>query len=137
LQLERPSENEPVRRYASVGSTLFSAIVNMCVEPGKMCMSEMSAIDAKGGLGLAAANNILPLEYDKKVRRGAVFGNEPSYVAALCTIEDSAGADAGTQRVPVLDTARLTGAGLPRPPFTPFRFSPASSSDAARPLSHS
>jgi cytochrome o ubiquinol oxidase subunit 2 len=137
LQLERPSENEPVRRYASVGSTLFSEIVNMCVEPGKMCMSEMTAIDAKGGLGLAAANNILPLEYDKKVRRGAVFGNEPSYVAALCAIEDPAGADARTQPVPVLDTARLTGAGLPRPPFTPFRFSPASSSDAARPLSHS
>src|SRR5260370_1337609 len=134
LQLERPSENEPVRRYASVDATLFNAILNMCVEPNKMCMSEMSAIDAKGGLGLAAANNILPLEYDKKVRRGAVFGNEPSYVAALCTIEDPAGVEAGTRPVAVLDTARLTGAGLPRPPLTPLRFPPASSSDPARPL---
>src|SRR5258708_37476256 len=46
LQLERPSENEPIRRYASVNATLFNAILNMCVEPNKMCMTEMSAIYA-------------------------------------------------------------------------------------------
>jgi cytochrome o ubiquinol oxidase subunit II len=130
LQLERPSENEPVRRYASVDSTLFNAIVNMCVEPHKMCMSEMSAIDAKGGLGLAAANNILPLEYDKNIRRGAVFGDAPSYVARLCTIDEPAGTGVETQ-LPPSDTSRLTGAGLPRPPLTPFRFSPGSSPAAA------
>src|ERR1700694_2538805 len=90
LHLEQPSENEPVRRYAGVDATLFNAILNLCVEPNKMCMSDMSAIDAKGGLGLAAANNILPLalEYDKNARRGAVFGDEPSYVASLCTIDE-------------------------------------------------
>jgi cytochrome o ubiquinol oxidase subunit II len=139
LQLEKPSENEPVRRYASVDPGLFNAILNMCVEQGKMCMNEMAAIDARGGLGLAAANNILPLEYDKHGRRGAVFGNAPSYVASLCTVDDPAGADVGPQPAPVLGAPRLTGAGLPRPPFTPFRFSPSSSdaADAARVLSHS
>ena len=139
LQLEQPSENEPVRRYASVDATLFNAILNLCVEPNKMCMSEMSAIDAKGGLGLAAANNILPLalEYDKNARRGAVFGDEPSYVASLCTIDEPAGTGVATRLVPPPDTSRLTGAGLPRPPFTPFRFSPASLPGAERRLSNS
>ena len=137
LQLERPSENEPVRRYASVDSTLFNAIVNLCVEPNKMCMSEMSAIDAKGGLGLAAANDILPLEYDKNTRRGAVFGDDPSYVARLCTIDQPAGPGVETPLMHQPETLRLTGAGLPRPPFTPFRLSPASSAGAARRLSNS
>jgi cytochrome o ubiquinol oxidase subunit II len=137
LQLERPSENEPVRRYASVDATLFNAIINMCVEPNKMCMSEMSAIDAKGGLGLAAANNTLPLEYDKNVRRGAVFGNEPSYVARLCTIDERAGMGMERPLVPPPATSRLTGAGLPPPPFTALRFSPVSLPGAARRLSNS
>jgi cytochrome o ubiquinol oxidase subunit 2 len=109
----------------------------MCVEPNKMCMSEMSAIDAKGGLGLAAANNILPLTYDKNTRRGAVFGDDPSYVARLCTIDEPAGPGVETPLVPPRDTSRLTGAGLPPPPLTPFRFLPASLQGAERRLSSS
>jgi cytochrome o ubiquinol oxidase subunit 2 len=86
LQLERPSLNDPVRHYASVDPDLYRAILNMCVEPGKMCESDMMTIDEKGGLGLAGIRNTLPLTYDDKhARRGAVFGAEPSYVAALCT----------------------------------------------------
>lgn len=46
LALERPSENEPVRRYAAVDPGLYDAILNRCVEPGKMCMNHMMAIDA-------------------------------------------------------------------------------------------
>jgi cytochrome o ubiquinol oxidase subunit II len=137
LALERPSENEPVRRYASADSSLFSAIVNMCVEPGKMCMSEMSAIDAKGGLGLAGVSNILPLQYDKSARRGAVFGDEPSYVAGLCAISEAAELNVSTPPVSPHGASRLIGAGLPRPRFTPFRSSHASSPSAARWLSNS
>ena len=48
LQLARPSENEPRRRYARVDADLYQAILNLCVEPGKMCMSDMMAQDAKG-----------------------------------------------------------------------------------------
>lgn len=83
LALERPSSNEPVRHYGSVDHDLFKLIVNMCVETGKMCTSEMMAIDAKGGLGREGLNNTLPLAYDKYARRGAVFGPEPTYVAGI------------------------------------------------------
>jgi cytochrome o ubiquinol oxidase subunit 2 len=91
LQLERPSENEPARRFASVEPKLFDHILNMCVEPGKMCLHEMMSIDAKGGLGLAGINNTLPLTYDKYARRGAVFGEPPRYVASICTPADPTG----------------------------------------------
>src|SRR5262249_50444493 len=76
LALERPSENEPVRKFGSVATDLYRAIVDMCVEPGKMCISDMAAIDAKGGLGMAGINNVLPLTYDKYARRGSVLGPE-------------------------------------------------------------
>ena len=52
LHLQQPSEKEPVHHYASVAPNLFDAIVNRCVEPGKMCMSQMMAVDARGGMGL-------------------------------------------------------------------------------------
>ncbi len=115
LQLKNPSENEPVRRYASVDATLFSAILNMCVEPGKMCMREMAAIDAKGGLGLAAVNNVLPLSYDKYARRGAVFGMKPSYVAGICTVPEKPDESADASPAPLLNASRLVGAGLALP----------------------
>ena len=51
LQLEKPSEREPVRRYASVAPDLYEAILNRCVASGQMCMNQMMAIDAGGGLG--------------------------------------------------------------------------------------
>jgi cytochrome o ubiquinol oxidase subunit II len=41
LQLAKPSEREPVRFFSSVEPQLYSAIVGMCVEPGKMCMQDM------------------------------------------------------------------------------------------------
>ena len=85
LVLERPSEDEPARGYATVAPDLYHATLNMCVEPGKMCMDEMMRIDAKGGMGVAGAYNVQPLAYDKYARRGAVLGADPSYVAALCT----------------------------------------------------
>ncbi|RDJ27728.1 ubiquinol oxidase subunit II [Bosea caraganae] len=122
LQLERPSENEPVRRYSGFDPKLFDAILNLCVEPGKMCMSEMMAVDAKGGLGLAGIANTLPLAYDKYTRRGAVFGAEPGYVASVCTIEE---AQALTTRAPAASarrqTAPIRGAGLPLPELSPRR----------------
>jgi cytochrome o ubiquinol oxidase subunit 2 len=124
LQLEKPSESDPVRRYNNVDLTLFKAIINLCVEPGKMCMSDMSAIDAKGGLGLANANNLVPLTYDKFARRGAVFGPGRSYVASLCTVEE-ARTQVESSAVPVLDISGLKGAGLPPPSFTPLRSPPS------------
>lgn len=120
LELEKPSENEPVRHYASVDPDLYGAILNLCVERGKMCMNEMMSIDAKGGLGLAGVRNTLPLQYDKLARRGAVFGNDPSYVASICTAEEAAAAARAASNAtptdwPSKDLSPLRGAGLLRP----------------------
>ncbi|TPK66814.1 ubiquinol oxidase subunit II [Mesorhizobium sp. B2-4-15] len=120
LELEKPSENEPVRHYASVDSDLYGAILNLCVERGKMCMNEMMSIDAKGGLGLAGVRNTLLLQYDKLARRGAIFGNDPSYVASICTAEEAAAAaraagDATPTNWSAKDLSPLRGAGLLRP----------------------
>jgi cytochrome o ubiquinol oxidase subunit 2 len=136
LVLERPSANEPVRRYRSVDGELFKAIVNMCVEPGKMCASEMMAIDAKGGLGREGLNNTLPLAYDKYARRGAVFGPEPTYVAGICSVDELKGQASREISAP-FDTAPLRGAGLKRPPFSPANPSSTSLLLGPRPKSDS
>ena len=119
LVLERPSANEPVRYYASVDSDLFRAILNMCVETGKMCMSEMMAIDARGGMGMAGVRNTLPLAYDKFAGRGAVFGAEPSFVAGgVCLPGDQVtrmAEDSSPTVLAPLDWTPLQGRGLERP----------------------
>jgi cytochrome o ubiquinol oxidase subunit II len=139
LKLEQPSENEPARSYASVESDLFNAIVNECVEPGKMCLSQMAAIDDKGGLGLAGIRNVFPLEYDKEARRGA-FGPQAGYVADLCDTQHPMGVSTSAAAPPATsspanaaNSAPLHGAGLPRPPFATFLTSPP----AQRPTSTS
>jgi cytochrome o ubiquinol oxidase subunit 2 len=40
MNLEKPSENTPVIRYASVMPGLFDKIVSMCVKPGTPCMAD-------------------------------------------------------------------------------------------------
>jgi len=136
LELERPSMNDPVRRYASVERELFNAVLNMCVEPGKMCMSEMTAIDAKGGLGLAGIENTLPLNYDKYARRGAVFGPERAYVLGACTTDTPGAQQARELRAPVNATP-VMGAGLTPPHLGHQRSSSTSFVPALRPKSDS
>jgi cytochrome o ubiquinol oxidase subunit 2 len=41
LELEKPSEREPVRRYAVVTSDLFDLVVNRCVDRKKLCVRHM------------------------------------------------------------------------------------------------
>ncbi|HVY13982.1 MAG TPA: ubiquinol oxidase subunit II [Rhodopila sp.] len=117
LRLERPSENEPAQSFASVDPTLYNTILNMCVEAGKMCLSEMSAIDARGGLGLQGIRSVLPLEHDKYARRGPDEGPPTSaYVLSPCSVQEAERAAAAP---PMLkgprDLAPLSGAGLSRP----------------------
>ncbi|MEF7612762.1 ubiquinol oxidase subunit II [Aquincola sp. MAHUQ-54] len=84
LELEKPSQREAVRRYASVADGLYDAIVNRCVEAGKMCMKHMMAIDAQGGLGLAGTTNIASAAWrDSELQR--------RYVEALCTPDNPTG----------------------------------------------
>ncbi|MES2452583.1 MAG: ubiquinol oxidase subunit II [Pseudomonadota bacterium] len=112
LKLERPSEQEPVRRFATVEAGLFDAVTNLCVEPGKMCMHDMMAIDARGGLGKAGLYNVRELAYDKFAGRGSgPFANR-NFVGAMCATPM-----APTLRAPLRpgSLAPLAGAGLPLP----------------------
>lgn len=117
LQLERPSENEPVRRFSPVDPALYQAILNMCVEQGKMCMNQMMSIDARGGLGMAGVYATAPLAYDKFARRGAAA----TYVASICTVEEEEAAFRAAREasrpglVTLRDPSPLRGAGLGRP----------------------
>ncbi len=108
LDLERPSENVPVSYFADVDPELFDAVVNMCVDPTKMCMKDMMAIDADGGLGLAGARNTLPVAAENRRGPGAVFGPRPSYVASIiCTTDNPGGivaSDLPRPSVPPVDT---------------------------------
>lgn len=113
LKLEKPSEREPVRRFAAVDRGLFNAIINLCVEPGKMCTHDMMALDARGGQGLASAANVRELAYDKFTPRGAgVMSGNGRYVAAYCADPKVA---ADQPLAPPVDPAPLVGAGLPAP----------------------
>lgn len=66
LEVEKPSQKEPVRLFNTVDPQLYEAILNMCVAPGKMCMSEMMHIDMKGGGGRESHANRKRLEYDTR-----------------------------------------------------------------------
>lgn len=113
LTLERPSENVPVHRYGAVEDGLYDAILNLCVTPGKMCTSEMSALDASGGLGLAGVTNVLPLTYDKYARRGSALGDLPDAVARLCALPKKV--SRWVESLPMFDATPVHGMGLTRP----------------------
>jgi cytochrome o ubiquinol oxidase subunit 2 len=115
LALEKPSENVPVQKFGNVDADLFHAILNMCVEPGKMCMDEMRSIDEKGGLGLAGARNVIGLEYDKYARRGAVLNPTKAYVASVCTKKNPKGIDVEPPATTQTDWKPVRGADLPKP----------------------
>ncbi|QWK81473.1 MULTISPECIES: ubiquinol oxidase subunit II [Brucella/Ochrobactrum group] len=66
LKLEKPSSREPVRYFGAVENGLFEAVLNMCVRPGQMCMSEMMHIDKMGGGGLESRQNKARLEHDNR-----------------------------------------------------------------------
>ncbi|MDF2637980.1 MAG: cytochrome o ubiquinol oxidase subunit [Novosphingobium lindaniclasticum] len=127
LQLEKPSEKVPVIRYASVAPDLYDAIVDMCVEPGKMCMSEMMALDARGGLGKAGIRNVEMLAYDKHGREAVAKANanpnaaiqrELAWVRALCRQMPGTAPD-NTVKAPT-NLRSLTGAGMAAPQSLPL-----------------
>ncbi len=88
MKLEVPSEREPVRHYATVDADLYNAILNRCVDRNKMCMSQMMAIDADGGLGKPGAYNVAtvaPWQPDNINSTKRTYGK---YVTAMCTTEE-------------------------------------------------
>ncbi|MDH4458728.1 MAG: ubiquinol oxidase subunit II [Nevskia sp.] len=86
LKLERPSVKEAARRYGRVVEGLYDAALNLCVDKTKMCMRDMMAIDARGGMGLANVYNVAHLSHDAERRRGHDLPPADSYVTSLCTV---------------------------------------------------
>jgi cytochrome o ubiquinol oxidase subunit 2 len=80
LKLEKPTEREPVRRFAAVDKSLYTAVLNRCADDAKMCSGDMMAIDAAGGMG---KGNI-----PGTTMRHSPLG-ERKVVAAMCTRKDS------------------------------------------------
>lgn len=127
LALERPSEKEPVRRFAAVAPGLFDAVVNLCVRPGKMCASEMMALDARGGTGSAGRFNLAALTYDKYGREqtsaatSAVRGLTAAdrlFVKTWCAPARPMGVAIAEVAAPA-DTAPLRGAAMAVPASWP------------------
>lgn len=111
LRLEQPSEREPVHGYAAVDPGLYGAILNRCVEAGTLCASEMMAIDARGGLGLAGIH----------AHRSAAAATQRTALAGLCTSREAVRTSPVGRPRPI-DSATLVGAGLAAPHWT---FDPA------------
>lgn len=122
LKLEEPSIKDPVRRFAAVSGDLFDKVVNLCVRPGKMCVSEMAALDARGGTGKAGAYNVAALTYDKYGREsvtpmiaGRQSATDKAFVRAICVPKGVANplpAD------PAAAAAKLSLASPSRPPLS-------------------
>ena len=83
LALEKPSEKEPVRHYASIDAGLYDAILNRCVDPRRMCAHEMMAIDAAGGRP-ARQSGLISLT---PRARGDIRGR-PFVPAAVCNVDE-------------------------------------------------
>ena len=88
VKLETPSERDPVRHYASVAPDLYDAILNRCVDRNKMCMKQMMAIDAEGGLGKPGAFNVASKA--NAWQPDSINSSSPTrkYVTAMCTTEE-------------------------------------------------
>ena len=55
LNLVKPSERDPVQRFASVEAGLYDKVLNRCAEDRKMCMHHQMAVDARGGASYVRA----------------------------------------------------------------------------------
>ena len=91
LQLTEASIADPVRHFGAVVPGLFDAVAGLCVQPGKMCVSEMAAIDARGGTGRVGSVNLAALTYDKTGRpelnpvlASNLKAGDRAFVRALC-----------------------------------------------------
>ncbi len=90
LKLEKPSEREPVRRYASVAPDMFSAIVNRCVDTTRMCMNQIMAIDEQG-IGSSAMYRVTTAA---EIAGGSGKPRRPYVDALVCTVADPTGSAA-------------------------------------------
>jgi cytochrome o ubiquinol oxidase subunit 2 len=93
LKLEQPSERDPIQRFAKVDDKLYDAILNRCVEANRMCIKDMVAIDAKGGMGETGTHNLASnATIGHKI--GLKLASQKTYVGTLCAPEVQAEAEA-------------------------------------------
>ena len=114
LELEKPSERERIRHFASVDASLYDAILGMCVATGRMCRHDMMAIDKRGGLGTASAYNVAPFSAGQRSGR-APFGAAGAYVVGMCTNNDPPRTLDAYEPFEKVDRSPLVGAGLRNP----------------------
>jgi cytochrome o ubiquinol oxidase subunit 2 len=86
LNLEKPTQREPVKLYGTVDSSLYQAILNRCVESNKMCMNDIMAMDAMGGMGKAGTYNLA----SSTSNFASISDLGPKYVAAVCSVSNLA-----------------------------------------------
>jgi cytochrome o ubiquinol oxidase subunit 2 len=116
LQLEQPSENVPVTTYAAVGPDLFNAIVNMCVEPGKMCESHMATAESGDGPGVAGIHHAMPVADTGGASEPAKPAPKIPCAGATCADDDAMGMGmAMNPDTTPPSAAPLRGAGLVPP----------------------
>ncbi|MCZ0960453.1 ubiquinol oxidase subunit II [Paracoccus benzoatiresistens] len=125
LELEKPSENVAPMTFAEVDPQLFSRVVNMCVEENRMCMAEMMAYDAQGGLGLPGIANVAALaDDDAPGTARPVLGLPPFQVSGICSVEElnqmlAASAPSGVEEPRDLSPMRGRGLAAPQGFFSP------------------
>ncbi|GAA5234076.1 ubiquinol oxidase subunit II [Verticiella sediminum] len=88
LVLSQPSARDSVRYFGQLQEGLFDAVVNRCVEPNRMCMRDMMAIDAQGGMGIPGLDNLTWLDADTMARLGIENIPLRAYVGGMCTAAD-------------------------------------------------
>ena len=86
LHLAEPSHREGIHHYAAVDPKLYDAILNRCVEPGKMCLNQMMAVDAHGGMGVGSVAGITAQPYPSESGL-----QQRTVVAALCNPANAPG----------------------------------------------
>ena len=65
MALEQPSDSVKPVFFGTIEPGIFEKILNLCVDPGKMCLDRMMAIDSVGGVGgKAGEENREKLIYD-------------------------------------------------------------------------
>ena len=72
VELEKPSQREPVHHYGSVAADLYAAILNRCVDRDAVCINQMMASDANASIRMTSK----PLPHDTVARRVADIGTE-------------------------------------------------------------
>jgi cytochrome o ubiquinol oxidase subunit 2 len=85
IQLERPSEREPVRRYGAVAPDLFEAIVNRCVDPTAKCLHEVMMSDMRRASAAPGVRTTMALNWQPDA---LVCTAQNPAISALLTVTD-------------------------------------------------